>query len=118
MLDIKQDIIEGRYPPPTFNNRNHKVFGRRVFVLLDDTVLGGNIQYMFDETKESLLVYIDFAIRRNSQSTSNSKKMIIKRYIVSDGVDMDLFMKRIRAEIIDEPQLLGLKWSFNAESLV
>ena len=45
--------------------------------------------------------------------------MIIKEYKYEDGVDLLLFMRRIRAELFkDEPQSCGFNWSFRAENLL
>ena len=71
---------------------------------------------MFDNQK--LIIFVNFNLRRKSDNVDNNTKMIIKEYSVPTGVDMDLFMKRVREELINEPQFEGVQRSFNAKSLL
>jgi len=116
LVDITEDIREGRYSPPLFNNRNAKVFGRRIFVKIGERILVGNIQYMHES--QQLIIFVNFNWRKKSDNIGNNTKMLIKTYSVPSGVDIDLFMKRVREEMIKEPQTDGMKWSFDATSLL
>lgn len=127
LKDITKDIRDGRYPSPLSFRSYTKVFGRRVFVKLQQSILLGNIQYTIDKKRDTnlLIVYIDFNSRRNKKhrSITYSINLIIKEYIFFDTT---LFMKRIRYELINyKPQpikdirgKIPFQWSFNANDLL
>ena len=122
LIDVTQDIKDGRYDiKPTFNHRVQKIFGKRIFVKLDntDSIIIGNIRYTYNDNKDKLIIYVSFGWRRESDNKENTHSMIIKEYNLSNNVDLLSFMKRVRKELFeDEPQTKGFRWSFNASKLL
>jgi|TARA_Y100000034_G_C6873549_1_gene399145 hypothetical protein len=119
LVDITKDIQEGKYTT-TFSPLCGKVFGRRIFVKLqDDIILIGNIQYTINDILLKVIVYVNFNFRINRRKNLAPVNMIIKEYQYQKGVDLTIFMRRIRQELFeDEPQSPGFSWSFVAESLL
>ena len=120
LVDITKDIEGGKYDHPKLSFFALKVFGRRIYVKLDNLILLGHIQYTFDKEHHLILVYINFEFRRNREHQyDNTLNLIIKEYAYEDGMDLDLYLKRIRGEIVkDMPQIEGYKWSFEPRDLV
>ena len=118
MLDLTTDIKEGRFlSRPSFSYS--KIFGRRIFVKLNEAIIMGNLQYTIEKDKNVLIIFVNFNFNtRNKSNPDNTKNLILKEYKLSEDIDMILFMKKVRQEIIDEPQVEGFKWSFVAESLL
>jgi len=120
LIDITQDIKEGKYDHPSLSFFSRKLFGRRVFAKLEDSVLLGHIQYTFDKENQNIIIYINFDFRKNKEHREyESHNLIIKEYPYEDGMDLDKYHIEIRKEIIkDSPQSEGFTWSFSARDLI
>ena len=118
LVDITQDIRQGKYVA-NLSPICSKIFGRRIFVRLDNIILVGNIQYTIDNNNLKVIVYVNFNFRSKLKKDLAPVNMIIKEYQYQKGVDLTIFMRRIRQELFeDEPQSPGFSWSFVAESLL
>ena len=118
LVDITQDIRQGKYVA-NLSPICSKIFGRRIFVRLDNIILVGNIQYTIDNNNLKVIVYVNFNFRSKLKKDLASVNMIIKEYHYKENVDLILFMRRIREELFErEPQSREFKWSFVAKNLL
>jgi len=120
LIDITEDIKEGKYDHPKLSFFGHKLFGRRIFVKLNNQIFLGHLQYTFDKENFNVIIYISFAFRKKkSLRESHSFNLKIKEYAYEDGMNLDLYITEIRKEIINyQPQSEGYNWSFKARDLI
>lgn len=117
LLDITDDIKEGRFKSKPFFSWT-KLFGRRVFVRLNKVIVLGNLQYTIDQVNNLLVVFVNFNFRARKKNPDSPISLIIKEYKLSPNIDMTLFMKEVRKELLDEPQAEGFTWSFRGEHML
>ena len=120
LVDITEDIKEGKFDHPKLSFKAHKLFGRRIFVLIGGAILLGHLQYTFDQERNVLIIYINFDYRKNRNMRKETPmKMKIREYSYESGMDLDLYLSKVRKEIIrDKPQSEGFTWSFNGRDLL
>ena len=120
LVDITQDIKEGKYDHPKLSFRGVKLFGRRVFVKLEELILLGHLQYTFDKENQVIIIYISFEFRRDTILREEGNfNLKIREYTYEDGMDLDRYISEIRKEIIrNSPQTEGYTWSFAARDLI
>lgn len=120
LIDITEDIKEGKYDYPALSFFARKLFGRRIFVKLGKIILLGHLQYTFDIDKLVIVIYIDFEFRKNIPLRGNNKlNLKIKEYKYDNAMDLELYLTKIRQEIISSrPQSKGFTWSFEARDLI
>jgi len=120
LIDITQDIKEGKYDHPKLSFFGHKLFGRRVFVKVDSYIFLGHLQYTFDKDNLVVIIYINFNFRKNVNLRDNdSINLKIRDYPYENGMDLERYVQEIRREIIrSTPQSEGFRWSFAARDLI
>jgi len=119
LLDITEDVQEGKYDYPTLSFFGHKIFGRRVFVKIEGMILLGHLQYTIDTEESVVIIYINFEYRRDIALRYNGVNLKIKEYRYEQGMDLDRYLKEIRKEIINiSPQNKDYTWSFKARDLI
>lgn len=120
LIDITDDIKEGKYDFPVLSFFGHKLFGRRIFVKLGELILLGHLQYTYETDRKVIIIYICFEFRKNKNLRDNSiSNLKIKEYAYEDGMDLDKYLTEIRKEIINHsPQTQGYTWSFSARDLI
>ena len=119
LVDITQDIKEGKYDHPALSFFAKKLFGRRIFVKLNDIIVLGHLQYTFDHDKQVVIIYISFDFRKNKELRDGQFNLKIREYPFEDSMDLDRYVTEIRKEIIrSSPQTEGFIWSFSARELV
>jgi len=119
LVDITQDIKEGKYDHPKLSFFGHKLFGRRVFVKIKDLILLGHLQYTFDRDKLIVIIYINFNFRRNKKLREDLHNLIIREYPYENGMDLERYITEIRKEIIRNfPQAPDFNWSFAPRDLI
>ena len=116
LINIKQEIEEGRFDIVR-NFRNRKVFGRRIFIKFNEAILLANLQYTIDRLRQKIIIFAEFAKDRKTKSSKYN--LIIKEYTFEQGMDLDIYVSRIREDLIQEiPQSKEFIWSFNARKLL
>ena len=120
MIDNTEEIKEGKFDYPKLSFFNHKLFGRRVFVKLENLIYLGHLQYTFDKKRLVVIIYINFEYRRNIALRENhSFNLKIREYEYENGMDLDKYISKIRKEIINNrPQAQGFSWSFIGRDLL
>jgi len=119
LIDITEEIVEGKYDYPKLSFFGHKLFGRRVFVKIEGMILLGHLQYTIDTEESVVIIYINFEYRRNISLRHNGVNLKIKEYGFEQGMDLDRYLKEIRKEIINNgPQNKDYTWSFKAKDLL
>jgi len=120
LVDITQDIKEGKYDHPKLSFFGHKLFGRRVYVKLGEMILLGHLQYTFDKDNLTIVIYINFEFRKNKELRDNNPiNLKIAEYSYENGMDLSRYINEIRKTIITtSPQAKEFTWSFQARDLI